>query len=370
MATSPGVGADAPRMPTAPIPAQRPSAARRSPFRSEPALLYWQTRYSLAVRVADVAVVATCVAAGIALKASLPQAAFAARLGSGIVAGVLLLVGLQLGRAWEARILGTGSTEMRRVSNVFASAAIGLALLGLAFKVDSVRGWVFGIIPACWALCLLTRYALRRIVHHRRGFGRCQLPVLAVGSAESVADLVARTRRDPWFGWRVDAACTTSGDEGHIDNVPVIGDLDDVIAGVHSADYRVVAVGSTPGWGPGRLRELGWQLEDTAAELAVDPGLMEIAGPRLHITPVDGFPLLRLSEPRFTGTGKFVKGLLDRLFTVVLLLLLLPVLVAVAVAVKLDGGPVFYRQARVGIARPGVPDGQVPVDVRRGRPDA
>ena len=38
-----------------------------------------------------------------------------------------------------------------------------------------------------------------------------------------------------------------------------------------------------------------------SAELVVDPGLMEMAGPRLHVDPVDGLPLLRLTHPTFTG---------------------------------------------------------------------
>ena len=68
-------------------------------------------------------------------------------------------------------------------------------------------------------------------------------------------------------------------------------------AQAHENGHQVVAVCQAPGWGPARLHRLAWQLEDTDAELAVDPGLMEIAGPRMHITPVDGFPLLRLSRP-------------------------------------------------------------------------
>ena len=92
-----------------------------------------------------------------------------------------------------------------------------------------------------------------------------------------------------------------------------------------------------------------WQLEGSPVELAVDPGLMEIAGPRLHITPVDGLPLLRLTQPRFSGTGWLVKSAVDRVCAALLLLVVAPLFLALAAAVRADGGPAFYRQTRVGI---------------------
>ena len=59
---------------------------------------------------------------------------------------------------------------------------------------------------------------------------------------------------------------------------------------------------------------LAWELEGTAAELVVDPGLMEIAGPRLHVAPVDGLPLLRLTEPTLHRRARgSVKHVVDRL---------------------------------------------------------
>jgi exopolysaccharide biosynthesis polyprenyl glycosylphosphotransferase len=129
----------------------------------------------------------------------------------------------------------------------------------------------------------------------------------------------------------------------------VLGDLDAVSRAARVGDHRIVAVAPAPGWGPGRLQRLAWQLEGSPVDLAVDPGLMEIAGPRLHITPVDGLPMLRLSQPRFTGGARLLKDAVDRAGAAVLLLLTLPILALVAVAVRLDGGPVFDRQTRVGV---------------------
>jgi exopolysaccharide biosynthesis polyprenyl glycosylphosphotransferase len=118
---------------------------------------------------------------------------------------------------------------------------------------------------------------------------------------------------------------------------------------VRRSRYRVVAVSSAPGWGPRRLHELSWQLEGSNIELAVNPGLMEIAGPRLHITPVDGLPLVRLTEPRFTGGKRLLKNVIDRVGAAIGILIGAPLLIAIAIAVRTDGGPALYRQERVGV---------------------
>ena len=84
-------------------------------------------------------------------------------------------------------------------------------------------------------------------------------------------------------------------------------------------------------------------------ELVVDPGLMEIGGPRLHMAPVDGLPLLRLTEPRFSGVTRLVKNGIDRVAASLLVVVLAPVFFALAVLIRADGGPVFYRQERIGL---------------------
>jgi exopolysaccharide biosynthesis polyprenyl glycosylphosphotransferase len=133
-----------------------------------------------------------------------------------------------------------------------------------------------------------------------------------------------------------------------VHGVPVVGDLDSVNAVVAHGDYQVVAVAPADGWSSQRLHRLSWDLEGRGIDLVVHPGLMEVAGPRLHVAPVDGLPLLRLTEPAFTGVPRLVKATVDRLGAAVLLVALAPLLLVIFLAVHADGGPAFFRQARVG----------------------
>jgi exopolysaccharide biosynthesis polyprenyl glycosylphosphotransferase len=176
--------------------------------------------------------------------------------------------------------------------------------------------------------------------------------VLAAGSAATVRDLITRTRKSPHLGWRVDAVCTADGigPEGdHLDGVPVVGQLREVADHVRRGGYRVVAVMPDPYWSPDRLQRLAWNLEGSDAEMVVAPVLMEVAGPRLHVSGVLGIPLLRVSAPAFTGARRVVKEIVDRVGAALLLMLFAPLMLAVAVSVAASGrGGVFYRQRRVG----------------------
>jgi exopolysaccharide biosynthesis polyprenyl glycosylphosphotransferase len=245
-------------------------------------------------------------------------------------------------------VLGSGSEEYSRLLKGVVSSLVVLALVGLAFGVDSARPWVFAIIPGGGLLAAVGRYLLRRSLHRRRLRGECLRPVLAIGNEDSIADLVARTRRAPHHGWTITAACTPTGVGGDIAGVPVVGDLDSASSMVATGRCGVVAVAPALGWTPRRLHELAWDLEGTGVDLVVHPGLMEVSGPRLHVSPVDGLPLLRLTEPTFTGIPRLVKAAMDILTASLLLLILAPALLMIYLAVRVDGGASLFRQTRVG----------------------
>jgi exopolysaccharide biosynthesis polyprenyl glycosylphosphotransferase len=129
----------------------------------------------------------------------------------------------------------------------------------------------------------------------------------------------------------------------------VIGSLGQVPQVVRTMGCDAVAVTSDDATRHNYLRELAWSLEGAGVELLVDPGLVEVAGPRLHIRPLMGFPLLHVEEPHFTGWRRLVKRASDLVLTSVGLLIISPLMLCIAALVKLeDGGPVIFRQNRVG----------------------
>jgi exopolysaccharide biosynthesis polyprenyl glycosylphosphotransferase len=313
----------------------------------------WESRYTVVTVAVDLAAIAVSVVVGylLGLGASVPQFGDVAP-GVGLLSAFLMIIALLVCRAWDPRVLGQGSEEYSRLLRAVVTSAVALGLLSLAFDATTARPWVFGLMPGAGVLAVLGRLLLRRWLHRMRAAGRCALPVLVVGSVDSVAALVERTRRDVARGWVVTGACTSTGTgvggSDFVNGVPVLGDLDAVASVARRGEHRVVAVCPAPGQTSRRLHQLAWEIEEVAAELVVDPGLMEVAGPRLHIEPVDGLPLLRLTSPAYSGAAWVAKHVLDRIGALALLLVLAPVLAAVAIAIKFDGGPVFFRQVRVG----------------------
>lgn len=308
----------------------------------------WQRRYAVAAAATDLLSVAAS-SAFYALWGNAPD--WLVLLGGAVMVG-LSVACLGFARAWEPSLLGQGSVEYTRLLRGFLATAVIIALVGLALQLPEFRPWVFGVLPLAGALAAGARTALRGWLHRHRRAGRGVAHVLAVGTAESVAALVERTHRAPQHGWLVTGVCTPTGaaadGSAAVHGVPVVGDLDAVAPLAVAGGYDAVSVGQAPGWTPVRLHQLAWDLEGTRTELVVDPGLMEVAGPRLHVASVEGLPLLRLTHPSFTGVSKLLKGGIDRIGALAILLLVWPVMVALAVAVRSDGGPAFFRQTRVG----------------------
>jgi exopolysaccharide biosynthesis polyprenyl glycosylphosphotransferase len=106
------------------------------------------------------------------------------------------------------------------------------------------------------------------------------------------------------------------------------------------------------------LRRIAWDLEGSDIDLIVVPSLTDVAGPRIHMRPVAGLPLLHVEQPQAGEAGGLSKRLFDLVVSSCALVVLSPLLLVVAVVVKVhDGGPVFFRQARIG--RRGEPFGML-----------
>jgi exopolysaccharide biosynthesis polyprenyl glycosylphosphotransferase len=76
---------------------------------------------------------------------------------------------------------------------------------------------------------------------------------------------------------------------------------------------------------------------------------MEVAGPRLHIRPMTGLPLLHVEEPEFAGARRVAKAVVDRSVAMLTVVLTLPLLVVLWAAVRLTSpGPAIFKQVRTG----------------------
>ena len=94
------------------------------------------------------------------------------------------------------------------------------------------------------------------------------------------------------------------------------------------------------------LQEVG----RTVADVRVVPDLLQYITFRAGVEDLDGLPVVHLTQVPLTGWMSLVKRALDLAISAAALAVLSPLLAAIAVAIRLsDGGPVLYRQRRMGL---------------------
>lgn len=260
------------------------------------------------------------------------------------------LLTLVLAGAYDSRFIGVGTDEFRRVLNAGAFLIAAVAILSYASKVDLARGYVVIALPSVTLFDLLVRYALRKQLHRARSHGYCMRKVVVVGHASVVAGIVAVLRRETYHGLCVVAACVADAVPPRvIDDVPVMPGLDGVADVVGRYDADTVAVLACPEMAGARLRDLAWDLEKTGTELCVAPALLDVAGPRTTIRPIAGLPLLHMDHPEFSGARLVIKSVFDKVLALGALIVAAPLFAVLSIAIKLDdGGPVLFKQTRVG----------------------
>ncbi len=313
--------------------------------------------FAVAVAGLDLLVLGLAFAAAHAVRfpGELPVGSRAAGWIEFVVAPVIVLVWMALLASFgtrNARIAGVGNEEYRRLVTASLVAGACVAIVSYAVQLDIARGYVAVAFPLGLLLLALERKVVRTVLARRRARGERLQDVLLVGDGADVRYVGRRIAATPVAGYRVAGVVTDCDAVGStIDlgpqRVPVVGRIDEVLDRAASGGVSAVVVaGAVPG-GHERLRRLGWQLEEHGVELVVSSPLADIAAGRVHERPVDGLPLMHVETPDYRR--RFGKRLLDVVGAGVGLLVLAPVLAVIALAIRLDdGGPVLFRQTRVG----------------------
>jgi exopolysaccharide biosynthesis polyprenyl glycosylphosphotransferase len=265
---------------------------------------------------------------------------------------ILWVLAVLLSRAYENRFLASSAEEYRRVINAAVGLVAGIAVVSYLMKTEFARGYVVLALPCCMVISLIGRYTARRRLRRARQQGKYLQDVLVVGHEWAVLDLVAELRRNPDSGLNVVGACVPGGRGSRQMSdmeVPVIGDLNQVVESVKRVGADVLAVTTCVEFGGPELRRVCWALENSDVEIVVAPALIEVAGPRLHIRPVAKLPLLHVEKPELTGARRVIKNVFDRSSSAAALLLLAPLMAGVALMIRLTSrGPALFRQTRVG----------------------
>jgi exopolysaccharide biosynthesis polyprenyl glycosylphosphotransferase len=193
------------------------------------------------------------------------------------------------------------------------------------------------------------RSLVRLMVERRHRAGRDLDRVLIAGNGELARAVVGRmhAHRDQ-LGFRI-VGYLRNGDDGELPDLPCLGTIDDaenVIAG-HAIDHVFVAL---PHASSSAMMALLDRLVRSVVSIHVVPDLLQFMVLRSRVEDLDGLPTINLSEAPMEGWSRFVKRAFDLVVAMAALVVLSPLMILIALLIWLeDGGPVLYRQVRMGL---------------------
>jgi exopolysaccharide biosynthesis polyprenyl glycosylphosphotransferase len=227
-------------------------------------------------------------------------------------------------------------------------AVATFAFLFLAKLQDVSRLYLAILFPALFVTALAGRALIRWFFGRLRLRGRNLRSVLVLGTGPSAIAFAQRLERHRELGLRV---------LGFLGEPPVglpprwayLGEVARLADVIHDDVVDEVAI---------CLVTDDWRLIESIASLCETEGKiirMPVPMPHLsiatgHVENLDGTPVLSIvTGPNATIALAF-KRLLDVAVAAAAIVLLSPLMTAIAIAVRrADGGPVFYRQERVGL---------------------
>jgi exopolysaccharide biosynthesis polyprenyl glycosylphosphotransferase len=269
-----------------------------------------------------------------------------------VEAAVLVAVGLwsmRLHGLWSAQVITVRSIEMSRLFRAVVT------LSAIALLIDRKAPTDLRFINLVFAgsvvlvMLVLWRSVYRAYLNAERRRGRYTMRVAVVGTGRHANDLSQLFLVHPELGMRV----TTVIGEQHEAAASGMADLwrgtyDRASEVLASADVDVVVLCSTE-LDRGLLNHLSAQTRANGRTLFVDPGLSGIDFKRVHTTAIGYQPLLEMSSASLSGLEATIKRAFDVVVSSAIAFITAPALGVIALLIKLeDGGPVLYRQQRVG----------------------
>lgn len=270
---------------------------------------------------------------------------------STVLIGVWLWA-LSLADSRSHRVIGAGAAEYIRIVDSSIRLFGVIAILAFLFQINIARGFLLISLPVGVVMLVAVRWLWRQWLIAKRRNGSYMHRVLLVGSESSAAQIAHELHRNPRAGYLVAGACVPSGKVADMllgTDIPVMGNVDAVDRALAVTGADTVAVTSADELPPAKVKQISWGLEAGKQHLVLAPSIADIAGPRIHIRPMSGLPLIHVETPRFSLGQRVIKRLFDLAAAILGVIVISPVLLTLTVTIMLSStGPVLFRQERVG----------------------
>jgi exopolysaccharide biosynthesis polyprenyl glycosylphosphotransferase len=244
--------------------------------------------------------------------------------------------------------------SIRRESIDVVRATIAYALVTLSmlfiFRWPEVsRSFLLVLFPAQAAVTIASRAVLRLAMERRRRQGKNLRFVLVLGAGPRGQQFARKLEDHRELGLRVAGVLDESSAFGLPERWEYLGSLDRLEEVLHSRVIDEVAI---------CLPFSQWNLIDAIAHICEEEGkivripmdVLDHAVTVGRMEELDGTPVFSLVSGPDRALALAIKRAVDLALSAAGLIVLSPFLLAIAAAIKLgDGGPILFRQRRVGL---------------------
>ena len=285
--------------------------------------------------------------AWLAALAFVPGGGVVPRLGRVAAVVTISLAVLAGQRLYRSRVCSSRLVETARLVRVaVASSAAGLIVLRLSSGPTPPGPLIAGG-ALTLVLLVVGRAFYDAWVRAERAHGRFTRPVAVIGSGEEASRVIELLSHHPELGYRV-CGVVGSRTTALAHGIPLLSHENGAVAATVASGATGVVIASH-GFAPEELNGLVRDLLMRGLHVRLSSGLWRMDHRRLQVMPLAHEPFLYLEPATLSRSQHFLKRTMDVALASVLLVLTAPCLLAAALAVKLgDGGPVLFRQTRVG----------------------
>nr|WP_227462435.1 sugar transferase [Desertimonas flava] len=275
----------------------------------------------------------------------------------GILAGtveviVLVIAGVWAVRfqeLWTSRVMAVRSMEISRITRALAILSLVALVLDRKSSMDIRAADVAIAAATAWVVLVAWRAAYRAYIAAEHRQDRLLQRVVVVGTGSRAEELKELFEQQPELGMRISAVIgprheAISAGLGGL----WVGDLKDAARIVARTEAELVILCSAD-LDPGLVHHLTSTNESNGHTVYVDPGMSRVDFRRMRATALGHQPVFEVESASLSYLELATKRTFDLVVAGLVAIVALPVMVLVALAIKLDdGGPVFFRQQRVG----------------------
>ncbi len=265
------------------------------------------------------------------------------------VAGIWAFL-LYVFNVYEPRRMFTVVDEIRMLVPAVSVAFVLLFAYFFLTKVEYLSRLLFAYFYVLDLLFLVNlRWMMRLAMRSSFGIGLAR-PLIIAGAGPVGRQIVGLLRNRPWTGYNIvgflDDNAEIVGSE--IDGIPVLGQCDELADVIEHIPIAEVIV-ALPSRSYDRIRQIVTVCQTLPVRIRVVPDLFNIVSVRARAEDLWGIPLIGIREPVIAGFDSFVKRMFDVVLGSIAAVVLAPAMLFAALAlIVLEGGPVLFRQQRVG----------------------